>query len=523
MRITENIIAQNFLNRTRTALSRMARAQEQIASGRRLLRPSDDPRALAKSLALRGDLRRVEAFNDNASSATAFMSVTETSLQEVSDLLSRSKELLIAAQNATSDGSAAESQALELRSIVESLMLVANRDVGGRYLFAGRETKTPPYRTIGGSIVYVGDSEGIFEQLGNGLRVGINVTGPQAFQTLASKIRGTVDLDPAVSTTTGLQDLFDGSGTTPSTIRITDGNGVSADLSLGSSENLGQVINAINNAGTAIVATISADQKSLELQDTSGGASFQVQDILGGRFAQTLGIATTSTSGTIRGFDLRPAVSENTPMALVLGATGISPGAWTLRTESAGVVRLAQIDPTQANTVGDLMKLINTARTPNGESLGIRASIEGRSLVISAVHPQTTIAIEDSVAGGSAAALGISGVGLAFDVFALLERAADSVEARDNTAMDNAIRDITEAVERTAGARGTYGARARQILALALNLTDQKVDLTIRLADVEDVDLASAVIELTKAQTVYNASLTTGTRMLELSLFNYIR
>jgi flagellin-like hook-associated protein FlgL len=45
----------------------------------------------------------------------------------------------------------------------------------------------------------------------------------------------------------------------------------------------------------------------------------------------------------------------------------------------------------------------------------------------------------------------------------------------------------------------------------------------MRLADIEDADLAQAAIELTQAETVYNASLAAGSRLLQLNLFNYIR
>ena len=89
MRVTENLIMQNFLQRTASTLSTMARAQEQISSGKKLLRPSDDPRALAKSLSVRSDLRRVATYADNASAASAFMSLTESSRKGVSDLVYR--------------------------------------------------------------------------------------------------------------------------------------------------------------------------------------------------------------------------------------------------------------------------------------------------------------------------------------------------------------------------------------------------------------------------------------------------
>ncbi|GJM44467.1 MAG: hypothetical protein DHS20C21_13090 [Gemmatimonadota bacterium] len=523
MRITENMIAMNFLRRSGSALSTMANAQEQLASGRRLLRPSDDPSGLAKSLALNSDLRRVTAHVDNASSATAFMSSTESSLQEISDLISRAKELMVAGQNATSDGEGADAQATELRSLIDSLMLVANREVGGRALFGGRETQGKAYQQIGGNIVYRGDHQDILEEIGNGLRVGVNMPGPKAFQTVPSKVRGNVDLDPLISTTTPLNDLFDGRGAMPATIQVTDGNGITSEVQLGGAENIGQVLDAINNSGTAIVATISADGKSVELTDTSGGGSFSVQDIQGGSLARTLGIASTSDTGTIRGFDLDPVVNENTPMALLLNGAGIPGGLWTLRNDKADGALTAQIDPSQANTVGDLLRMINGAKTPNGEPLGLRASIEGRSLTIQSVHRQSTVTIEDAAPGGSASQLGVAGIGEALDVFTLLERAALAVEQRDTDAIDAAIRDATQAVEQTAGIRGTYGARARQVLSMSENLRDQQVDLTIRLSDVEDADLANAAVQLAKAETIYNASLATGTKMLELSLFNYIR
>lgn len=523
MRVTENLIALNFLSRSASALSRMAAAQERLASGKNLLRPSDDPRALSKSLALNADLRRVSAYSDNASAASSFMSMTESSLQEVSDLLSRSKELMIAGQNATSDGEGADAQARELRSLIESLLLVANRDVGGRNLFGGRDTRGEAYSRLGGNVVYNGDSRDIVEQLGSGLRIAVNVTGPTAFQTVPSTIRGTVDLDPSLSTITNLNDLFDGNGVTPGTIRITDGNGVAADVNLGGLQTVGAVLAAINAGGTGVVAAIAADGKSIELTDTTGGGSFQVQDILGGGFARATGLETTSTTGTIRGVDLDPAVTRGTPIALLRGGAGIGANPWTLRAERAGETISAQIDPSSANTLGDLLDMINGARDTDGRPVGLTASIDGRNLLIESVNLQTTIGIDDTVPGGGANQLGVAGLGEATDVFTLLERAAEAVSQRDNDAIDNAIRDVTRAIEQTSGMRGTYGARARQVLTLAENLRDRQVDLTIRLSDVEDADLAEASIELTKAETIYNASLTTGTRMLEMSLFNYIR
>ncbi len=523
MRVTENLIVRNFLARSARTLSDMAWWQERIASGRKVLRPSDDPQDLQKILALRTDIRLTEAYRDNASSATAHMSLTESSLQEISDLLSRAKEIVLEGMNAPSEGVGTEALVRDLRAMIEELLLIANRSVGGRYLFAGQQTRSPAYVQHGGRLVYQGDMGDIVEELGPGLRVVINLTGPGAFQTVPSRILGSVDLDPSVSRITELADLFGGRGVTPGHIRITDSNDVSATLDLMSATNLGQVVDAINNAGTAIVASFSADGSTIELTDTGGGSSFRVEDAVDGNFARALGLATTSETGTITGVDLDPAVTENTAIALLLRGAGLPPGTWSVRNNADGEERLAVIDPTEANTVGDLIDMLNTARTPDGRDLGIRATLEDAYLSLRSTRLHTSLSVSDDGAGTSAMELGIAGVGEARDLFQLLEDAADALEGRDADRIDSMIEALTTAIERTAGVRGTYGARARQVLAVAANLDDQTVDLTIRLSDVEDTDLALAVLQLRKAETVYNASLASGTQLLGVNLFNYIR
>jgi flagellar hook-associated protein 3 FlgL len=522
VRVTQNSLLKAFLAHTGSSLARMAQWQERISSGRNLLRASDSPSALSKSLAVRADLRQTQALLDNTSSATAHMSLTETALAETSDLVSRAKELLLQGMNDTTEVGGVDSLVRDLRSMTDELMLLANREVAGRRLFAGTATRTAPYARENGGAAYRGNDDDILEEISPGLRVAINLTGPDAFETVPSSILGTADLDPALSDTTLLRDLHGGRGAVGGQIRLTDSNGVSVDLDLSAAENLGQVVQAVNNAGTAIVASYSPDGKSLVLTDTGGGPGVQVQDILGGTLAQSLGIATTSDTNVITGADLDPAVTDDTALALLLGGAGIGPGAWTIRNNSQGVERVAVIDPSQANTVGELRDLIEGAVTAEGEPLGIAATVEGSSLHVQSTRLHTTLSISDA-GGSSALALGVAGTGDAQDLFELIDQAAEAVESRDHDAMDRLVAQLTTAVENTAGIRGTYGARARQVISLGQSLQNQTVDLTIRLSDLEDVDLAEAAMELSRAETVYNASLAVGTRIFERNLFDYIR
>ncbi len=523
MRITDNLLARSVLANSARTLSRFAAYQQMISSGKNLARPSDDPLLLSKILAARSETRRVEAHADNASSAVAFMTLTEDSLQEVSDLLTHAKELVLAGMNGTTDATGADSQVTELRAMIDSLLQIANRDIGGRRLFAGQSTTEAPYSRTGDGVAYRGDARDLLEELGPGLRVALNLTGPGAFETVPAMLEGSVDLNPAVSTITRLADLFDGDGAATGRIRLTDSNGIEAEIDLLGATRLGDVVDAINASGTSVVAAISADRNSITLTDTGGGSTFRVEDVDGGTLARTLGLLGESTSGAIEGLDLDPALTEETPAALLLGGAGLAAGPWTIRTSGETGTRTATIDPSSANTIGDLFDLLENAKDANGASLGIRPRIEGKKLVLESTRLRTTITVSDAASPGSAEALGLAGIGAPRDVFALVEEAARAVSSRDAAAMDRAIRDLTRAIEGTAGVRGGYGARARQVLDLRERLNDESVDLTIRLADLEDVDLAKAALELNQAETVYNAALASGARLYQSNLFDYIR
>jgi flagellar hook-associated protein 3 FlgL len=522
MRISENRLAGNFLQRAQEALARMAAAQERIATGRKFIRPSDDPTALARAMALRADLRRTGAYGENASVATAFMSLTEGSLAELSDHLSHAKELLLQGMNDPVESEGADAVAGELRSLVDALLLVANREVGDRSLFGGQATTTRPFARVAGEVTYRGDRGEILEELGPGLRIALNLAGTTVFEAQTARIRNGLDLDPALSRITALADLRGGAGVTTGHVRLTDSNGVSADVDLLAATTVGEVIDGLNNAGTAIVAALGADGRTIVLTDTAGGASFQVEDLLGGELAGGLGLAGTSSTGTLASADLDPVVDGDTPLALLLGGAGVPPDPWTIRVELDGETRSATIDPTEANTLGELLALLEGATTADGRSLELDARIEDRALVLESRRPAARLSVSDAAGGGAAAAIGIAGSADPTTMFRLLEDAARAVETRDHDAMDDALRTLQGAIDATAGLRGAYGARARQALRLAEHLQDRTVDLTLRLSDVEDADLAREAVELSRAETVYNASLATGTRLLDRSLFDYL-
>ena len=102
--------------------------QRQISSGRRILTPSDDPIAAARSLELREAVGRLEQFDRNANIATNRLSQEESALQSVNNVLQRVRELSLQGNNATQTNESRRQIAVEIRELREQLVQIANQN-----------------------------------------------------------------------------------------------------------------------------------------------------------------------------------------------------------------------------------------------------------------------------------------------------------------------------------------------------------------------------------------------------------
>ncbi|MGR4067901.1 flagellar hook-associated protein FlgL [Billgrantia sp. C5P2] len=141
---------------------------QQIASGRRVVNPSDDPQAASRAVGVSQAKAVTQQFADARVSARNSLAQGESVLNSVSDGITSAKTLLVQAASDTLSDVDRQSVASELRGIYESLIGQANAtDGNGRYLFGGYKDDSPPFaRTTGVGISganYVGD-ESIREQ-----------------------------------------------------------------------------------------------------------------------------------------------------------------------------------------------------------------------------------------------------------------------------------------------------------------------------------------------------------------------
>ncbi|MGH1360146.1 MAG: flagellar hook-associated protein FlgL [Burkholderiaceae bacterium] len=133
--------------------------QKQITTGKRVLKPSDDPSASAQIERSRSDVARLDVEARMVSFAKLKLSQAEGAVAEGTEVFQRSREILLAANNDSSSPEDRELYAHELRSLRDQLFNMANRSDGlGGYIFAGAGTRQEPFVEGANGIEYRADA-----------------------------------------------------------------------------------------------------------------------------------------------------------------------------------------------------------------------------------------------------------------------------------------------------------------------------------------------------------------------------
>ena len=100
MRVTNKMLSSNFLRDMNVNLRNLSKIQQQMASGKEISRPSDNPFKVARALQLHSDIDTNRQYNDNIKDTINWLDTTDTSLGQAGDVLQRVRELLVSAGNA---------------------------------------------------------------------------------------------------------------------------------------------------------------------------------------------------------------------------------------------------------------------------------------------------------------------------------------------------------------------------------------------------------------------------------------
>ncbi|MDN5316901.1 flagellar hook-associated protein FlgL [Thermoanaerobacterium thermosaccharolyticum] len=194
MRVTNNMLVMNFMSDYNSNLERLQKDQNMLSTGKKVSKPSDDPVAVANILKIKTEIARNDAYTKNTDDAKSWLSLTDTALGQIGDLLQNARELAVQGSNGTMTQSDMQSIAAQVDQIKQQLIQVGNTQYNGRYIFAGYKTDTKPFSD--GSNGYAGDDGVIQFEIGaGGNTLQVNVTGDKVFDVTSgtSKLLNVMD------------------------------------------------------------------------------------------------------------------------------------------------------------------------------------------------------------------------------------------------------------------------------------------------------------------------------------------
>ncbi len=154
---TNQLFAQNLQSIMRQQ-QQSIETQQQLSTGKKLIRPDDDPLAAVRLLGIERNLDKIQQYQRNADAANMRLNLEEEALQSSINVVQRVRDLALQGINGANDNSSRLLIAQEVEQQLKNLLQLANsKDGNGDYLFSGFQGETKPFVLNAGKIDYQGD------------------------------------------------------------------------------------------------------------------------------------------------------------------------------------------------------------------------------------------------------------------------------------------------------------------------------------------------------------------------------
>ncbi|MEZ0232609.1 MAG: flagellar hook-associated protein FlgL [Methylophilaceae bacterium] len=253
MRISTNTIYDSGIARISNIQADQVKLQEQIATMKKINKPSDDPVGSARVVELTQAQSINSQYKDNRSNATAQLNTVEGALSSISDVILSVQSNIVGAGNAVLSNQQRGDLATQIQSSLSQLVALANsKDASSNYLFAGFNIKTAPYVETATGATYTGDDGTHLVQVDSSRQIAINETGSSIFQANGNDIFASLKslvtlLQTPVVTDADRDALSTGLGTLNASVAGSLDNVVTARASVGTKL---QELEALDTAGS---------------------------------------------------------------------------------------------------------------------------------------------------------------------------------------------------------------------------------------------------------------------------------
>ncbi|MEM1069113.1 MAG: flagellar hook protein [Planctomycetota bacterium] len=298
---------------------------DQLSTGRRVLRLSDDPAAANRAISLHQGIDRGEQLLRNAGSTSNFYQATDTALAQVDNALILARGAAVEGAQTVVSEDEREALATTIRQTINSVFAAGNSLYRDHQLLGGFLDSGVAFEFENEEIVFTGTNAVGQTFLGAGRPTEVSVTGNEALGTNSVFLEGD-PLNAALNEDTRLIDLRQGQGVTPGVIRLSGGNDWT-NLDLTSAATIGDVVDLLNTVeleGRPLTASITVDGIRIEYSDGLAG-TLAIDDAVGSRMAQELAISNPDgiQAPPIIGDRLTPRITPSTLISDLNNGAGL--------------------------------------------------------------------------------------------------------------------------------------------------------------------------------------------------------
>ncbi|KFC83077.1 flagellar hook-associated protein FlgL [Buttiauxella agrestis] len=187
MRISTAMMYQQNMRGVTNSQSEWLRYGEQMSTGKRVTKPSDDPIAASQAVVLSQAQAQNSQYALARTFATQKVSLEENVLGQVTTAIQSAQEKIVYANNGTLSDDDRASLATDLEGIRNQIMNLANStDGNGRYIFAGYKTEAAPFSGTAGNVTYKGGDTPVSQSVDAARTMTIGHTGTQIFNSITS-------------------------------------------------------------------------------------------------------------------------------------------------------------------------------------------------------------------------------------------------------------------------------------------------------------------------------------------------
>lgn len=484
MRLTSEMQSQSALRYIQSNYAQLSKLNEQLASGKRIQRPSDSPTEIVQIQQNRAEDLRLDSHLKTIRDTGVVLQTGVNALLESRDVLTQAKDIAIEVNSATHDAATDNAFAHQLDVVIDQMLRVGNRQLpDGRYIFGGTASNAPPFVVTAQDsaehpteVAYRGSDQASEAVVGKAISVGTLIPGDQVFQ---SRHRG---ITAFIGQTGARPGTGTDSATAPGSLLVkhtlTTMAGASG-LSTGTSSAASDTIIGPSGAHT------------LTLVDTSGTGASGTVSLNGG----------PPVSFTTAGTDLK--VTGPHGEAVFLNTTAITPGfngtvsltaTGTLSVDGGATSKPIDFSANQVVTDGTTGAMTNVDSAQIRRAGTDRLDYQGATDVF-----QVLIALRDDIRNTH----GLSATDRSHAI------------SRHMTALDRVNNGVIDAL-------GTQSVQAEYLTKLETRTTDVQLEIQKATDGIEGINVASTIAEVQKQQNLFQMSLQLTARMNSLSLANFL-